>query len=221
MVSVRKKLLLFSLLLSWHLFTVPKVVANDNVPWRLGLFATMGAFVAINPLNADLQFLELGEGHDAEFTRIASRWYFDGQKAFKNGSVIQTGVQVGFSKMNSNLSPDKPSDDDEEATAEYLRLTQSLMTFDVLPIFRWSFKSLPLIDYIESGVGLSYVSEIQIAERELGGHLQFNSYFGVGRQIGPKDRWELSFNTHHFSNNDIYQLNKGINFFSVKLGLRY
>ena len=82
-------------------------------------------------------------------------------------------------------------------------------TVTLSPVFVYCFgsESNTIRPYIEVGIGVAYLDEYHIADRDLSTHLQFEDRIGVGAKIGFFD---LNFRYMHYSNASITDPNDGI-----------
>lgn len=180
--------------------------AADATIWRSAMGATVIATALTNALGSDTMLLELGTGNDIYFARYSARWHSDTSTTFSNGLTITPSLQAGYSKWQS------AKDSSSSATNNVI---------DLLPVFRWEGSALPLVDFIDTGVGLSIFSSDELAGRKFGGPLQFNNYLGIGWRFGEDDNWEASVHYQHYSNNNIYEENNGVNFAHISIGYNY
>jgi lipid A 3-O-deacylase len=77
------------------------------------------------------------------------------------------------------------------------------------PVFAYYFgdESNVVQPYIEGGIGIAYIDEYFIADRNLSTNFQFEDRIGIGARIGFFD---LNFRYMHYSNASIRQPNHGI-----------
>ncbi|TPE51992.1 acyloxyacyl hydrolase [Maribrevibacterium harenarium] len=184
---------------------VTGAVANETATWRTTMALTTAAVYLTNALNADTMSVELGGTDNIGFLRYSARWYREHASRIGNSSwQIQPALQIGYSKWQG-------SDD--------LSQKNTNNVFDVLPVFRWSTSRAPKL-FVDTGVGLSLFSSEYITQREFGGTLQFNNYLGIGTTFG-NDKWEASANFQHYSNNNLYDKNTGVNFWFLSISHRY
>ena len=186
-------------------FSMP-TQANETTLWRTGMAATTAALYLTNALGADIMTVDAGMGNQVYFLRYSARWLAEDNVRLSPYLSIRPSLQVGYSKWQSDIDPD------HSATNNVI---------DLLPIFRWSGPWLPFVDYIDTGLGISIFSSEQISGHKFGGPLQFNDYIGFGWNFGRNDNWELSFRFQHYSNNDIYTDNNGINLPHLSFGYHY
>ena len=180
--------------------------SSEATLWRTGMAATTVALYLTNALGADVMTVDTGTGDQVYFLRYTARWDSDSTVAIRPGLSITPALQVSYSKWQSELDPDRSA-------------TNNVV--DLLPIFRWQGSLIPLVDYIDTGVGLALFSAKEISNHKFGGRLQFNDYLGIGWHLGQRSQWEVSLRLQHYSNNDIYKENNGINLPHLSIGYRY
>ncbi len=72
--------------------------------------------------------------------------------------------------------------------------------------------------YLEGAIGIHFLSETVVSDRELSTNFHFGSHLGVGFYFGPKNRYDLTLRLQHLSNAGIENPNPGINFYILRLG---
>jgi lipid A 3-O-deacylase len=72
-----------------------------------------------------------------------------------------------------------------------------------------------IFPYLEGGIGVSFISEKEIKDRDMSSYFQFEDRIGVGVKIGKERRHNLNFKYLHYSNADIKQPNEGIDIFML------
>ena len=180
-------------------------IANETATWRMTMALTTAAVYLTNALNADAMSVELGGSDDIGFLRYSARWYREQSTRLLDSSwQIQPALQIGYSKWQGG--------DD-------LSQQNTNNVFDILPVFRWSSSQAPNL-FVDTGVGLSLFSSEYITQREFGGTLQFNNYLGVGTKFND-NKWEAAIHFQHYSNNNLYDKNTGVNFWYLSITHRY
>ena len=88
------------------------------------------------------------------------------------------------------------------------------------PVFVYSFgnESNWIRPYIEGGIGVAYIDEYHIADRNLSTNLQFEDRIGVGARIGFFD---LGFRYMHYSNASIKGPNHGIDIWIFTTSIQF
>ncbi len=72
--------------------------------------------------------------------------------------------------------------------------------------------------YIEGGIGLAYVDDYYIADRNLSTNFQFEDRIGIGARVGFLD---LNFRYMHYSNASIKDPNDGINIWIFTTAIQF
>jgi hypothetical protein len=98
------------------------------------------------------------------------------------------------------------------------RFARSAYDVAVIPMIRWekTFDFTPHLLDFEMGVGASYVSEVNIGERQKSTHFQFTDHFGFGIS-SPNHDWRVGFAFRHLSNASIKLPNNGVNLFGASV----
>jgi lipid A 3-O-deacylase len=95
--------------------------------------------------------------------------------------------------------------------------SESVKQIAYSPVFTYVFAGLtdfmPL--YLESGIGVSCISDKIISGRDLSTYFQFEDRIGVGLRIGRRHIFDLNIKYVHYSNVGIKQPNDGIDGFMV------
>lgn len=206
LVKCRKRLFQLLIGLSVSATSVQSHAISETTLWRTGMGATVAALYMTNALDADIMTVDTGVGNNVYFLRYNARWLSDSTYQFGKYLSIQPSLQFGYSKWQSEIDPDRSATNN---------------VIDLVPIFRWSGRWLPLFDFMDTGLGLSIFSADEISGHKFGGPLQFNDYIGFGWNFGEQQNWEFSFRFQHYSNNDIYADNNGINLPHISIGYDY
>ncbi|NOX34314.1 MAG: acyloxyacyl hydrolase [Deltaproteobacteria bacterium] len=88
------------------------------------------------------------------------------------------------------------------------------------PVFAYYFgqKSNLIKPYIEGGIGVTYIDEYHIADRNLSTNFQFEDRIGIGARIGFVD---LNFRYMHYSNASIKAPNHGIDILMFTTAIQF
>lgn len=79
------------------------------------------------------------------------------------------------------------------------------------PVFIYEFSGLDTITpYLEAGIGVAYISQKTIGNRDLSSHFQFEDRVGLGVKFGEHKTHDLGFKYLHYSNAGIKEPNEGI-----------
>lgn len=75
--------------------------------------------------------------------------------------------------------------------------------------------------YLEMGLGVHFLSERYISNRDLGSYFQFGTHGGLGIRFGSTEQYDLAWRIEHISNAGLREPNPGINFSMVRFGYRW
>lgn len=75
--------------------------------------------------------------------------------------------------------------------------------------------------YLEIGIGLHYISDIQMRHRALSTNFQFGDHAGFGFEIGRSNFIDIAYMFQHHSNASIKRPNSGINFHIIRIGYSF
>lgn len=98
--------------------------------------------------------------------------------------------------------------------------TEDINGIALSPVFVYFFggKENRFRPYIEGGIGVAYIDEYRIADRNLSTNFQFEDRIGAGVRIGFVD---LNFRYMHYSNASIKQPNHGIDIFILTTAIQF
>jgi lipid A 3-O-deacylase len=93
--------------------------------------------------------------------------------------------------------------------------SESVTQIAYSPVFFFQFAGpgKSVLAYLEGGIGVGYLSEKTIKDRDLSSHFQFEDRIGAGVKIGGQHEHDLNFRYMHYSNAGIKQPNEGIDIF--------
>lgn len=89
---------------------------------------------------------------------------------------------------------------------------------------RYRYLSHPAADlqpYVDLGVGLHYLSEMAIENKELGSHFQVGSNIGIGLTFPRDERYEIGLRIRHLSNGGTASSNGGSDQILGRVGIRF
>lgn len=126
-------------------------------------------------------------------------------QTFFNGRIKQHW-EFGFSYWSSDNGPNK-----------------DLEVFSISPMFVYELGSADntLQPYIDYSLGLAYVSDTSIADKQLGTHFQFDNRLGFGLRFGSDKRHDLAVNVRHISNAGLDDDNSGFNVVTASYTYRF
>lgn len=178
----------------------------------VGLLITVS--LAVSSLQTDsragvFQFreiaLELGYGtgiEDTKLLRFDSQWNF--LPRLYRGSRLEV---IGIGQLSAGV----------------WRGDRDIFNLSATPILRLqSFSpSASLRPYLEAGIGLHYISDIQMRQRVLSTNFQFGDHAGIGLGIGRSRIVDICYMFQHHSNASIKRPNSGINFHILRIGYSF
>ncbi|WP_404402874.1 acyloxyacyl hydrolase [Idiomarina seosinensis] len=91
----------------------------------------------------------------------------------------------------------------------------NITAFSVSPILSWQLtqSSRPL--FFEAGIGVTYLDNTRIGDRNLSTHWHFEDRLGLAWQYNAESKARVSLAYTHHSNADIEKPNDGLDFFSL------
>lgn len=83
--------------------------------------------------------------------------------------------------------------------------------YSMAPVIRYTFKKhWELHPYLELSVGLAYLNQTRIENRNLGIHFAFQDRMGVGTLVGSSEKLSFGIHAVHYSNAHLSDHNQGI-----------
>lgn len=100
---------------------------------------------------------------------------------------------------------------------------RDIFNLSATPILRLqsSSPSASLRPYLEAGIGLHYISDIQMRQRVLSTNFQFGDHAGIGISSGRSRVVDICYMFQHHSNASIKRPNSGINFHILRIGYSF
>jgi hypothetical protein len=87
----------------------------------------------------------------------------------------------------------------------------SISIYSLAPVVRYTFKRHgPLLPYLELSVGVAYLNQTHIENRNLGIHFTFQDRMGIGALLGGSERFSVGIHAVHYSNSRLSAHNSGI-----------
>lgn len=95
--------------------------------------------------------------------------------------------------------------------------------YSVAPVVRYTFKKhWELHPYLELSIGLAYLNQTRIENRNLGIHFAFQDRMGVGALLGSSEKVSVGIHAVHYSNAHLSNNNQGISIpLVLDLGYRF
>ena len=141
--------------------------------------------------------LGVGSGYGAHSVQLGGQWLQDWRPLLSG--QLSYGVAAEVAAWRS-------------AEDDLIQLSLvPLVQYNFLPHAQWQ----PIIF---AGVGLAWISDTQLGNRDLSSEFQFSSRAGVGLMKG---RHSVAFAGRHLSNGGIKQPNQGISYWNLSYGYRF
>lgn len=87
----------------------------------------------------------------------------------------------------------------------------SLNIYSAAPVIRYTFKKRgPVLPFLELSIGLAYLNETRISNRNLGIHFSFQDRMGIGALLGTSEQVSIGVHAVHYSNAHLASHNSGI-----------
>lgn len=183
----------------------PVARAEGVAAWRIGVVTAAALALRCNLFDAESAGVEAGYGDEVTLQRVYFRWQTERALLGKVGDVrVDLAWQGAYSRWDC-IECDGGSVSNVLSAA---------------PVFRIIFPSRWSPD-VEASIGLAVSSATEIADRQLGTHFQFEDVLGLRWRFGDDERWGVSLQHIHFSNNGIDGDNDGITFYSAGVSYRY
>ena len=88
---------------------------------------------------------------------------------------------------------------------------RNINIYSIAPVVRYTFKPRgPFLPYLEFSIGLSYLSQTRLANRNLGMHFAFQDRMGIGTLLGASKQLSIGMHAVHYSNAHLANHNGGI-----------
>jgi len=83
--------------------------------------------------------------------------------------------------------------------------------YSAAPVIRYTFKKHGLIHpYLELSIGVAYMNQTRLSNRNLGMHFAFQDRMGIGTFLGTSEQVTLGVHALHYSNAHLARNNSGI-----------
>lgn len=180
--------------------TINAVDTQSGV-WKASMIATIATIYATNTFNTQEAGFDVGISEDFVMDRFSFRWLLRDDLATLGNYTLKASTQLSMGIWVPN---DRVRGDDELNHV-----------FDIgIP---WRIYSKHT--YLEYGMGITYMTNpTMLPQKDMGGHFAFNHILNVGVTYNS---WNLSVGYAHYSNNDIYKQNPGINYYLCSLSFEY
>lgn len=88
---------------------------------------------------------------------------------------------------------------------------RNITIYSIAPIIRYTFKKRgPVFPFLELSIGLSYLNQTRIDNRNLGIHFSFQDRMGIGAFYGTSRQFSIGLHAVHYSNAHLSSHNSGI-----------
>lgn len=144
-----------------------------------------------NPMKLSAVGLDYGEDEQFKRTRLLLNW-----------QLKSLPRQYGPISLNGHL----------ELAAGQTQPAPQNVSIGLTPILEWSYNANQFTPFIETGLGINYLTRSEQLERELSTNFQFGETLGIGARY---KNIQLSARYQHLSNGDIVKPNNGYNFYGV------
>ncbi|MDA0321650.1 MAG: acyloxyacyl hydrolase [Verrucomicrobia bacterium] len=75
--------------------------------------------------------------------------------------------------------------------------------------------------YLEGSVGVHYLQDTMIGDRNVSSNFQFGDHLGLGVIFGRNSQFDLSYRLQHFSNGGVESPNPGLDFHAFRLAMYF
>jgi hypothetical protein len=174
-------------------------IAGSNA-WRIPMAATIGTIFATNIVNATESGITVGIADKMTLVKANFSWL--GKKDlykirdFNLNYYNRVSYGIWYEKGNAS------------------KIANNVLDFN--PVFRLESDKI----YLEYSTGISYMSDYKFdkANLDLGGNFQFNHFINLGVKV---KKFTTSVGYAHYSNNNIFKTNNGINFIYLNFSYKY
>jgi len=165
--------------------------------WRTSMIATVGTIYATNLFHASEAGASTARDGKVMLNRFDMKWHM------KDFSILAPFTLKYYHHVSYGLW---------QVVGDLGATKNNVVDFN--PLFRLQFQNL----YIDYSMGYSLMSSDYILDKEFGGKFAFNHILALGINY---NKFYLHTSFSHYSNNDIYRPNNGINFLMLSLGYVY
>ena len=155
------------------------------------------SLLAWNPMR--LTGVGLDYGLDGDFTRTRLLWLWD-----LSNPIRQFGPLTLSGHLELAMGQTAPSPPD--------------LTLGLTPVLAWRWANQSWAPFIETGLGVNYISLTQNRDRTLSTHFQFGEILGIAMEYR---HLKLGLRYQHISNADMVVPNNGYNFYGAVISYRY
>jgi hypothetical protein len=155
------------------------------------------SLLAWNPMKLDGIGIDYGEDESFKRSRMLWLWRFDDPIKTIGPINLEGHLELAFGQTQPN-----PQN----------------VSIGLTPILEWTLTIGDFSPFIETGLGVNYLTRTEQLGRELSSHLQFGETLGIGASY---KNVQVSARYQHISNADIVKPNNGYNFYGLMLKFWY
>lgn len=179
--------------------------AESNA-WKVAIGSSLSLIYITNALKSDRMILESGGGEGVNVIRAAAQWDYEKDILNFLGFSLGTYLQFDCAKWQSTRNSSQDGGNN---------------SIGFTPVFRFLRHANLATIYIDTSIGVAFISHSQINDLNFGSNFQFSDSLGVGAMFGERRQWGVGYKFNHMSNNGIKTPNNGINFHLVSLSYQY
>jgi hypothetical protein len=178
---------------------------DSDFGWKAAVAVTTFAVVLSNPAKAG----SIGAGYltgeeNIPSVKLMARWPI---KEVLNESWVlgELNLHLGYGRWQH------PDDSSQAGVNNVL---------EFIPIFRFRHPSWTKV-YVETAIGLSVFSRAEFGNQRFGTNFQFSDSLAIGAVWGMNNKWDISLQYQHYSNNGNTAINDGMDFFGINVFYKY
>ena len=179
--------------------------AESNA-WKAAIASSLSLIYITNPAKADRMIFEMGGGESVNIVRAGAQWDWEKDVLSFLGFDLGAYLQLDYAKWQST------KDSSQEGANNSLGFT---------PVFRFTRNTGPATLYLDTSIGIAFISSNQINDSGFGSSFQFTDSLSAGALFGNRRQWGVGYKFNHMSNNAIALPNNGINFHLVSISYQY
>ena len=179
---------------------------GESTAFKVAIATSLSLMYITNFLHADRMIFEAGGGESVSIIRAGAQW--DREKNILEFLDFKLGVylQVDYAKWQSTSG---------------INQARSNNSLGITPVFRFTCHPGGLTVYLDTSIGVTWISNTQINGHEFGSNFQFMDSLGIGALFGSRRQWGVGYKFNHMSNNAIELPNNGINLHLISISYKY
>lgn len=181
-------------------------IGGALLSWLYAYLANDQAFSHAVELDWDKHRIGLSHGHFSGDSRYTGLYYAKPtQQALVSNDYLQLNAhwEVDLAYWDSRLKQPKNKDG---------------YTFSVAPILSYTLPQARFSPYIETGIGLAYISNSTMENIDKSTNFQFTEILGVGMQLSD---WRMGYRYRHISNAGISLPNNATDIHSLHVSYQF